>query len=114
MKRPTAVNVAMVLLAFLGAGLLLRLRLLDSTSPAVTRHCYEGYLILDLAGFVAILIRAKGSRLFSILLFVLYLGFYIYDLADLLRSGFTIIALVTTLCVTALLAWLVLQFFREP
>src|SRR5688572_18429217 len=114
MTRPLAIKVAVVLLVLLACGLGFHVYRMDHKHAIPVRLCLELHFFATLAGVVGILLRARGARLFCILIFGLYFALYLFYLHALLESGFTIIALCITSLIALLLAWLVIQFMRAP
>jgi hypothetical protein len=114
MKRPIAISIAVVMNIFLAVAAGTALRTFDEPVYRTIRFCYEGFILLNVIGCLAILFRAKGARLFTILLFMMYLAPGFYQAVGLFQSEFTAYALATTLTVPAVVAWVTVEFARAP
>jgi hypothetical protein len=114
MKRPVAINIAAIMHILLAVTGVAALRLIDDSTSKAIRLCYEGFILLNIIGCVAIFIRARGARLFTILLFTLYFGTGIYQAFRLIQSEFTPYSFVSNLCVPVIVGWVAIEFVREP
>jgi hypothetical protein len=113
MRRPLPVKIAIAMHILLALGAWINLSWLDQHASRATRLCFEGYVLANIIGCLGIVLHVSGARLFTLLLFMLYFGFAIYNLADVARSPGTFISFATVLWPAVVLAWVIIQFFRK-
>lgn len=70
--RPLPIKVAVVMHIILATGAALHLAWMDPTGSRSTRLCFEGYLLANIIGCVAIWIRATGAPIHAVTLHALF------------------------------------------